>query len=87
LIPELYCPLGQLVHSRSAVSVPAFATYWPGWQSVHVVQLALFICALNVPEGQPAQTASLVGLPGVCTNAPALQSCQGWQVSTLLSML
>jgi hypothetical protein len=87
LIPELYCPLGQLAHSRSAVSVPAFATYCPGWQSLHVVQLALFSCELNVPEGQPAQTASLVGLPGVSRNVPALQSCHGWQVSTLLSAL
>jgi hypothetical protein len=87
LTPELYCPVGQAEQTRFAVLVPALATYCPGWQSVHVAQLVLLICAENVPEGQPVQTALLVELPGVLTKVPALQFRQGWQDRTLGSAL
>lgn len=42
----LVCPLGQALHTRLLVAVPAWLTKLPGWQLVHALQLLALLVVL-----------------------------------------
>jgi hypothetical protein len=72
-------PEAQLVHTRSAVLLPAVSTYLPALQFCQVWQLAAFWVVLNLPAAHGLQVRSVVAFPADWTNWPAAHVVLGTQ--------
>jgi hypothetical protein len=53
-------PAGQAVHTRFEDAAPAWLTYWPAEQLVHVVQEVALVVALNAPGAHGEHVWSVV---------------------------
>ena len=73
LTPLLKSPVEQLVHTRSALAVPAVATYWPALHTVHALHVLALFAVLNVPSAHLTQLRSTVVVPSFATALPAMQ--------------
>jgi hypothetical protein len=69
------------MHTWSPAALPAPATNVPGAHTVHALQLALLMPALNWPAGQVAHSRSLVGV------LDPLMYCPGSQLRTAVHMV